>query len=144
MLSTSTPLRRRKRYHDILAFQACDRLVVAVYAAVIEWPKYELYGLSQQARRCAFSTAANIAEGSGKRGYREFRRYLDISLGSLSELSYILSLAARLKYLSEDQYKTLDDLLEEAGRLTFSLALSIDKKGTQPRRTGSPLNPANK
>jgi four helix bundle protein len=141
-LAVSSP-RRRKRYHGLLAFHACDRVVLAVYAAVRSWPKHELYGLSQQARRCAFSTAANIAEGAGKRGYREFRRFLDISLGSLSELSYILSLAVRLKYLTEDEFNTLDDLLEEAGKLTYSLARSIDKRGTQPPKTESPCKVTN-
>jgi four helix bundle protein len=111
-----------KRYEGLLAFKACDALVVAVYTAVQSWPKYELYGLTSQARRCAFSTAANIAEGAGKRGYAEFRRYLDISLGSLSELSYILSLAFRQAYLSAEEYHRLDGLLEEAGRLTYGLA----------------------
>lgn len=121
-----------KRYEGLLAFHACDRLVLAVYAAVHQWPKYELYGLTSQARRCAFSTAANIAEGAGKRGYREFRRYLDISLGSLSELSYILRLAQRQEYLTDENHAELDHLLEEAGRLTYSLARSIDKRGGKP------------
>jgi four helix bundle protein len=117
-----------KRYEDLRAFQACDSLVVAVYDAVRTWPKYELYGLTSQARRCAFSTAANIAEGAGKRGYREFRRYLDITLGSLSELSYVFRLAHRLKYTSPDEHANLERLLDEAGRLTFSLARSLDQK----------------
>jgi len=101
---------------------------VAVYAAVHTWPKYELYGLTSQARRCAFSTAANIAEGAGKRGYREFRRYLDITLGSLSELSYVLRLAHRLKYTTQEEHASLEQLLDEAGRQTFSLAKSIDRR----------------
>jgi four helix bundle protein len=118
-----------KRYEHLRAFQACDSLVVAVYEAVQTWPKYELYGLTSQARRCAFSTAANIAEGAGKRGFREFRRYLDITLGSLSELSYVLRLADRLTYTTQEEHATLERLLDEAGRLTFSLAKSIDRKG---------------
>ena len=125
--------RTGKRYEDLLAFQACDRLVVGVYKAVVSWPNYELYGLVSQARRCAFSIAANIAEGAGKRGYREFRRYLDISLGSLSELSYTLGLAARLGYLSSEEYLRLEALRDEAGKLTYGLARSIDKKGAQAK-----------
>jgi four helix bundle protein len=117
-----------KRYDDLRAFHACDNLVVAVYDAVQTWPKHELYGLTSQARRCAFSTAANIAEGAGKRGPREFRRYLDISLGSLSELSYVLRLAHRLKYTSPEVNTALEGLLDEAGKLTFSLARSLNKK----------------
>jgi four helix bundle protein len=117
-----------KRYEELRAFQACDNLVVAVYDAVRTWPKFEQYGLSSQARRCAFSTAANIAEGAGKRGYREFRRYLDITLGSLSELSYVLRLAHRLNYTTPDEHAHLGRLLDEAGKLSFSLARSLDHR----------------
>ena len=115
-----------KRYEQLRAFHACDDLVLAVYEAVRTWPKYELYGLTSQARRAAFSSAANIAEGTGKRGKKEFRRYLDIALGSLSELSYILRLAHRLEYVSTDELAGLTRRLDEAGKLTFSLAKSLD------------------
>jgi four helix bundle protein len=124
-----------KRYEELRAFQACDSLVVAVYDAVRNWPKYELYGLTSQARRCAFSTAANIAEGAGKRGYREFRRYLDMTLGSLSELSYVLRLAHRLNYTSPEEHANLGRLLDEAGKLSFSLARSLDHRLNQPRNS---------
>jgi four helix bundle protein len=118
----------KKRYEGLRAFHACDNLVIAVYQAVRSWPKYELYGLTSQARRCAFSTAANIAEGTGKRGPKEFRRYLDFSLGSLSELSYVIRLARRLEYISAEEHTNLTELLDEAGRLTFRLARSLDKQ----------------
>ena len=117
-----------KRYENLKAFQACDSLVMAVYQAVRSWPRYELYGLTSQARRCAFSTAANITEGAGKRGFREFRRYLDITLGSLSELSYILRVAHRLEYTSPEEHAGLERLIDEAGKLTFGLARALDQK----------------
>src|SRR6266704_2236432 len=74
-----------ERFH---AWRACDELVLAVYRITCACPRAELYGLTSQARRAAFSAAANIAEGSAKRGRAEFCRYLDIAIGSLSELSY--------------------------------------------------------
>jgi four helix bundle protein len=80
-------------YERFQAWQTCHELTLAIYRTTRDWPQQELYCLTAQARRAAFSAAANIAEGSVKRGGREFRRYLDISLGSLSELSYILMLA---------------------------------------------------
>jgi len=46
------------------------------------------------------SVVLNIAEGAAKRGPRELRRYLDIALGSLSELTCALQLARDLEFLS--------------------------------------------
>ena len=106
-------------YERFRAWRACDELTVAVYRATASFPRHELYGLTSQARRAAFSAAANIAEGSAKRGAREFRRYLDIAIGSLSELSYALRLSSRLEYLTPEH--DLDQLRTSASRLTWLL-----------------------
>src|SRR5690349_9095926 len=99
-------------YERFQAWRACDDLTVAVYQATEAFPRHERYGLTSQARRAAFSAPANIAEGSAKRGGREFRRYLDITIGSLSELAYALHLARRLGYLSATGWGDLDHLRE--------------------------------
>lgn len=99
-----------------------------MYAATRDWPAKEQYGLTSQARRACYSAAANIAEGSAKRGGREFRRFLDISLGSLSELSYILLLARDLGYLKPEGWGELEALRDHAGRLTWGLYRAVDDK----------------
>lgn len=115
-----------ERFH---AWQACDALTIAVYQVTKTFPRYELYGLTSQARRAAFSAAANIAEGSAKRGAREFRRFLDISIGSLSELSYALRLAWKLDYISEAEWREADLLRSRASQLTWRLYEAVAKKG---------------
>ena len=72
------------------ALSGSDARTPAIYSSTEGWPKRELYGLTAQTRRAALSVPTNIAEGAAKRGPRELRRYLDIALGSLSELSYLL------------------------------------------------------
>jgi four helix bundle protein len=115
-------------YERFRAWHACDALVVAVYRASERFPRSELYGLTSQARRAAFSAAANIAEGSAKSGRREFRRYLDIAIGSLSELSYTLQLCRKLEYLSDEQWAELDRLRAHASRLTWRLYAAVSGK----------------
>lgn len=113
-------------YERLRAWKACDDLTVAVYQATKNFPRDELYGLTSQVRRAAFSAGANIAEGSAKRGSRDFRRYLDISVGSLSEVAYVLHVAKRLEYLSLDEWRALDALRAEASRLTWYLYKSLN------------------
>jgi four helix bundle protein len=116
-------------YERFQAWRACDELVIAVYRITGAFPRYELYGLTSQARRAAFSAVANIAEGSAKRGTAEFRRYLDISLGSLSELSYALRLSSKLGYLSESEWQEIDRLRGSASRLAWRLYKAVSRKG---------------
>ena len=71
-------------FERFTAWQHSHRLVVEVYRATGRWPVSERFGLAGQVRRAAVSIPTNIAEGSAKRGSREFRRYLDIALGSLA------------------------------------------------------------
>ena len=103
-------------------------MAVRVYSLTSRFPSDERYGLTAQIRRAAFSAAANIAEGSAKRGSREFRRFLDISLGSLSEVGYCLLLAREIGILQDPEWKELDDLREEAGRLTWLLYRSMNPR----------------
>jgi four helix bundle protein len=67
------------------------------------------------------SAPTNIAEGAAKRGTREFRRYLDITLGSLSELSYLLRFSRDCGILNDESFEDLDGLRNEAGILTWRL-----------------------
>ena len=117
-------------YQRLRAWERCHQLCVAVYQVTSSWPSGERFGLTSQARRAAHSAAANIAEGSAKRGSREFRRYLDISLGSLSELSYTLLLARDLEILTQEEWGRLDQLHRNAGGMTWLPYKSmLGKKG---------------
>ncbi len=114
-------------YERFAAWKLCYKLTLDVYRATARFPKNELYGLTSQARRAAFSAVANIAEGSAKRGAAEFRRFLDMSLGSLSELSVVLRLARDLEYVPEDVWNELERLRNHAGVLTWRLYDAVTK-----------------
>ena len=124
-------------YERIKAWERCHELCVAVYNATKSWPTDERFGLSSQARRAAHSAAANIAEGCAKKGSAEFRRYLNISLGSLSELSYTLLLARDLQILSEEEWGKLEELHRKAGGMTWLLYRSMLPKEVTHRAAES-------
>ncbi|MGH7518727.1 MAG: four helix bundle protein [Gemmatimonadales bacterium] len=122
-------------YERLKAWQLCHELALAVYVASDSWPRNESYGMTTQARRAVHSAAANIAEGSAKRGKLEFRKYLDVTLGSLSELSYTLRLARDRGMISGEDWERLDKLRNHAGAVTWRLYESLTKK---PSRTQAP------
>ncbi|MGH7509468.1 MAG: four helix bundle protein [Gemmatimonadales bacterium] len=131
----AAPNRVPARHEGLKSWGACHELVLAVYRMTSRWPGREQYGLTSQARRAAYSTAANIAEGSAKRGSKEFCRFLNISLGSISELSYILFLARELGYLKPEEWGEIEALRDHAGRLTWGLYRSLNgKSDTLPSR----------
>jgi four helix bundle protein len=81
-------------------------------------PKEERYALQSQIRRAAVSVPANIVEGSARRTTKDYAHFLVIALGSASELQYLLTLAARLKFIEPAVAKDLDD---KAGQLLRGL-----------------------
>ena len=114
-----------KRYEGLEAWQAAHQLVLLTYRATKTFPREELYGLTSQARRAAFAVAANIAEGSAKKGPREFRRYLDIAVGSLAELTYIFRLVKELELVETSKWNELENARDRAGQLTWGLYRSV-------------------
>ena len=99
--------------------------------------KEELFGLTSQMRRAAFSAAANIAEGAAKRGSLEFRRVLDIAIGSLSELSYAILFVTELGLLAQEEGRRLEELRSRAGKLTWGLYKTVSRRAKQARRAES-------
>jgi four helix bundle protein len=114
-----------KRYEQLIAWQRCHGLALSVYRTTEQWPATERYGLVAQIRRAAVSAPTNIAERSAKRGKAEFRRYLDIAIGSLSEVTYLLRLALDLGYMSKEVWSQVEAERDAAGRVTWLLYRSL-------------------
>lgn len=113
------------RFQDLGAWQASQHLAVEVYRITKRFPQDERFGLTAQIRRAAVSVVANIAEGSAKRGPREFRRYLDIAIGSLSELSAILLLAADIGILDARDAEAIEPARKRTAFLLWRLYRSM-------------------
>ena len=96
-------------FEKLKAWQCSHRLTLEVYRATEGWPKRELYGLTSQTRRAAVSVSANVAEGAAKRSRKDFGRYLDVALGSFSELTYLLRLSLDLGFMNREQAQTLEE-----------------------------------
>lgn len=101
-------------------WEKAHQLTLAVYKATVMFPRDEMYGLTSQIRRACTSIPANIAEGCGRGGDIEFARFLQIAIGSASELDYHLLLAHDLHFMNSEAYEQLANELAEVKRMLNS------------------------
>jgi four helix bundle protein len=104
-------------FRKLQVWRRGHELTLAMYRATATFPSSELYGLTSQIRRAAASIPANIAEGCGMASTAELGRFVQIAMGSASELEYHLMLAHDLEYLKNDRYGVLASELVELRRM---------------------------
>jgi four helix bundle protein len=90
-------------YTKIEAWKLADDLTVALYERTRAFPKEEIYGLTSQLRRAAYSVPANIAEGSARESKKDYLHFLYISRASSSETQYFIHLTRRLHHLTDQE-----------------------------------------
>jgi four helix bundle protein len=130
-----------RNYKALSAWQRADELTFIIYQVTKLFPVEEIYGITSQIRRSAYSVPANIAEGCGRESNIEYLRFLSIARGSLAETEYFLHLANRLEYLSESDNTQLTAMVNQTfatlGGLIKSVKMSIPKKDNTHR----PIDP---
>ena len=94
-------------FHNLLIWKRSHQLTLDIYKVSQSFPKEELFGLTSQIRRAASSVPTNIAEGSGRNSNKDFAHFLQIAIGSASEVEYELLLAHDLQYINKDEYERL-------------------------------------
>lgn len=119
-------------FRELQVWHKAHALILDVYRATKSFPKEELYSLTNQIRRATVSIGANIAEGAGKNSRPELARFLQIALGSASELEYQLLLSRDLGYLVPEIYEQLSQQAVETKKMLSGLIqyLSKPKTGT--------------
>ena len=90
-----------REHKDLIIWQKSMDLVEEIYQISSFFQKEEMYGLSSQIRRAIVSVPSNIAEGAGREGKKEFKKFLYIALGSISEVETQILIAKRLNYIDE-------------------------------------------
>jgi len=108
-------------FRKLNVWEKGHRFTLSVYVATRGFPKEELYGLTSQLRRSSASIPANISEGCGRSGDKEFARFLDIAAGSASESEYHLLLAHDLAFLDNDTYNRLSADIREVKQMLSGL-----------------------
>ena len=124
-----------RNFNNILAWQKADDLTVAIYDVTRAFPKEEMYSLTSQIRRAAYSVPANIAEGASRSSQKDYLHFLYIARGSLSEVSYFIHLSKRLNYLNDANHAPIAEQADETSRVLTGLIRSVEKEAGPLRKT---------
>ncbi|WP_240475147.1 four helix bundle protein [Neotamlana sedimentorum] len=100
-------------------------LVKQVYQLSNKLPSEEKFGLKSQLTRAAVSVPSNIAEGCSRNSEIEFKRFLEIAIGSLFEVETQLIIAKELKFLKENELENSFTLIQKEARMINSLISKI-------------------
>jgi four helix bundle protein len=119
--------KEEKAFRKLIVWKRAHAMTLAIYQVSKDFPRHELFGLSNQIHRSAASVGANIAEGYALASSANYLRHLNIAVGSLAETEYHLELAHDLGYLSDADYSELCNLVSEVGYLLFRLKSSIER-----------------
>jgi four helix bundle protein len=126
-----------KSFRELEVWQKAHSLVLEIYRVTARFPDSEKYGIVSQLRRAAMSIPANIAEGFGRRGTKEFLQCLAIGNGSLEETRYFLLLSGDLGYVSADENKALQSRCDSIGQMIGALSRSLrDRDASSSRVAG--------
>jgi len=113
------------------------KLTVQLYQDTEDFPRKEMFGLTSQIRRAAASIGANLAEGCGRQSEGEFSRFIQIAMGSASELEYHLLLSRDLTFLTKSAYEKSQTQLTRVRKMLASLLQTVQSSRTSAAKAGS-------
>ena len=118
----------RWRVRDIRkyeVFKRADGLVMEIYKLTSCFPNSELFVLTSQMRRAAYSIPMNLAEGAARSGAKEFAQFIIVAVGSCEEVRYQMHLTAALGYVPAETASRLDVDYEEVKRMLAGLLARV-------------------
>ncbi|MGG6231917.1 four helix bundle protein [Tenacibaculum sp. SDUM215027] len=112
-------------------------IVKLIYNLSERLPSEEKFGLRSQITRAAVSIPSNIAEGASRNSEVEFKRFLEISIGSLFEIETQLVIIEELGFISSKELKPIFELLEKETKMINSLINKIKTKSKSQELTAN-------
>ena len=109
-----------KDFKELHVWEKAHMLTKRIYHNTSTFPREEMYGLKSQMKRACASVPTNIAEGCGRNSDAELARFLEISMGSASEVEYLLLLSRDLNLINSPDYSELTSDVVEIKRMLAS------------------------
>jgi len=92
-----------EKFSDLNVWKEAYAISLEIHRETLNFPKEEQFSLSSQIRRASKSICANLAEGFSKQSASkpEFRRFIQIAMGSSNEMMVWVMYCKDLGYISE-------------------------------------------
>lgn len=116
-----------KEFYQLDAWKECHKLCLSLYKVTEDFPRTEVYGITNQLIRSGSSSTANIAEGFGHFHFANKIRFYRQARGSITEIQSFLILAKDLGYLDEGSFDKLWKQAKKCERLINGLIRSTKK-----------------
>ena len=117
---TNVPYKKLRIWNDSMV------LSEKIYSLTKNLPKEEVYGLTNQMRRCSVSIPSNIAEGYTRGRPKEIINFLLISLGSSAELETQLEICLRLNFLTKESTSELFENITSIQKQMYSFIKAVE------------------
>ena len=104
-------------YNKLEVWVEARKLTNLIYDLSKVFPKEEIYGLTNQMRRCSVSIPSNIAEGCGRQTAKDTINFLHISRGSLYELETQCYVALNQKYIDDNNFNIVFNQMQSCKKL---------------------------
>jgi len=112
-------------HKDLIVYKKSQELVGMAYKFIEALPKKE-FDLISQMKRATYSIPLNIAEGAGRNSKSQFLFFLNVALGSITELEAQYQICLIIEIATPNS--ELDDKIDHVSRLLVNLIKSLKNK----------------
>ena len=109
-----------KNFKQLMIWQKGMEIWKETYDVTRLLPESERFGLVSQMNRASVSIPTNVAEGASRDSQKDFKRFLQMSLGSSFELETFISGVKMLGFIEETKSEKLSDLIEEEQKMLMA------------------------
>ena len=103
----------RTSFENLQVYKLGEKLADEIWRVVTGWEIFVKMTVGRQIVRAADSNGADIAEGSGRRGFQDNKRFVRMARGSLNETKHWLRRAYRRGLLSSEDVRRIRPIIDE-------------------------------
>ena len=118
-----------QNYRHLSVWRKAHAVALNIHRTAGSIPRQNNAGVGSQMARAAQSIAANIVEGSSRGTDQDFARFLQIAIGSASELEYHLHFAADAGLISAEEFLARAPEVVEVRKMLIGLKKKLLSSG---------------